>query len=163
MSVIARVKMVREEIFVHAPPQQVWRLFSDIEGWPQWNPICLKASMLKGQPWEVGSRLHFTIKPWWVALNVKATVVESDPPRQVTWLGRWPGLYGQHTFTFEPEEAGTRVISSELFGGPLQWATAFVSPLGKVRELVVQWLAAIKAEAERREAAAQTEKPDQLT
>jgi len=163
MHVIAKVKMVREEIFVDAPQERVWRLFSDIEGWPRWNPICQEAAMVKGRPWEVGSRFRFTIKPWWLAMNITPTVVESDAPRQVTWLGRWPGFYGQHTFAFEPEEAGTRVISRELFGGPLHWTTALVSPLGKVRELVIEWLDAIKAEAERREGAAETAESDQPT
>ena len=150
MTIIARVAMIQESIVADVPPEAVWRVFSRLETWPAWNPIFSRAETVSGRLWEVGSTFRFSVKPWWLTMNVKATVVESDPPRQIVWTGRGPGVFGQHSFTFEPDDGGTRITTSEVFGGPLQWTMGLYAPQKRLRSLFIQWLQALKAEAERR-------------
>ncbi len=153
MTVIEQSVVVQESIVIGAPPEAVWRLFSQIEQWPQWNPACIEAAYLSGTPWAAGSKFRYTIKQGRGKRRYKPTIVESKPPELVVW--QVPR--GQLTFRFEPEDAGARVTCRQVSSGSGGWGLPFLalpapmrsSPHG-VRETFKQWLAALKAEAERR-------------
>ena len=148
MTVIQKVSMVRETMHVEAPPEVVWRVFSQLDRRAEWNPVCQDVAVASRRSWELGMGFSFSVKPWWKTLRVRATVVDSNPPRQVVWIGRGLGIFGQHSFTFEPEDLGTFVTTTEIFGGPLQWAMPLVAPMGRIRWTFVQWLEALKREVE---------------
>ena len=149
MTVIEKSVVVQESTLISASPEEVWRVFSQLERWPLWNPVCRRARHLTGPPWRKGSTLEITLKPWWLALTFRPTVLESSPPERVLWLGRGGGVYGQHTFTFEAEGEGTRATSYEVFSGTMLWAMPLVSPAGRVKRMFAQWLEALKAEVEK--------------
>ena len=149
MRIIERSVVVRESILINTSPEQVWEVFSRLERWPEWNPVCSRAQHLSGRPWRVESVFQFTVKPWWMTLTFKPTVVASEPPMSVVWLGQAGGIYGQHTFFFEPEGDGTRATSHEVFSGPMLWTMPLFAPADKVKAMFARWLEALKAEAEK--------------
>lgn len=149
MTTMEKTVVVKESVLVNAPPERVWRVFSHLDRWPQWNRAVLGARWLKGQPWMLGSAFEMTIKPSWKKLNVRPEIVESGPPQQVIWLGKGAGIHGQHTFTFQPEGDGTRATSLEVFSGPMLWIMPLIGSSGSVGRMFKAWLAALKAEVER--------------
>lgn len=149
MTIIERTVVVEESTRIDAPPERVWEVFSRVERWPEWNPACRQAKYLSGRPWKVDSVFEFTVKPWWREVSFKPTVVASAPPQRVVWLGKADGIYGQHTFSFDPEGDGTRATSHEVFSGPMLWAMPLLSPSGKVKEMFARWLQALKVEVEK--------------
>ena len=149
MTAIEKSTVVQESIHIAAAPEQVWRLFRDVERWPLWCPVILSAKMLSGDLSKARSRFRFSVKPSWIKLQANAEVVQAKPPGRVTWGVEKNGAYAQHTFSFEPDGEGTRATSYEAFSGPMLWALPIVMPSGKVRAMFQSWLLALKTEAEK--------------
>ncbi len=149
MTVVERTVVVEESVVIDAEPEEVWRVFSRLDRWPTWNPACSAARHLSGTAWKKGAIFELTLKPWWRKLTFKPTVMESDIPERIVWVGKGGGVEGWHTFTFEQEGSGTKVTSYESFSGPLLWVMPLVSPERKVRHMFTQWLEGLKAEVEK--------------
>jgi len=150
MTTIERTIVIRESLRIAAPPERVWRVFTDLEGWPRWNDVARSPKHRKGEPWTLGAEVAFTVKPWWKSLRICAEVIEVRRPTAVTWVGSSGGIFGKHTFMFEADGEGTLATTMEIFSGPglgLMW---LVMPQARVRELFVRWLHTLKAEAEGR-------------
>jgi uncharacterized protein YndB with AHSA1/START domain len=47
----------RHEVAINAPLESVWRLFTKIDGWPEWNPDIPKATV--AGPIAVGKVIHW--------------------------------------------------------------------------------------------------------
>ena len=106
------------ELFVEHSPAQVWSLFSNLERWPAWSPIC-RACRLRDdrQQIQVGSILEIRFAVMGLVLNVPATVVHFDPPTSITWHGRKFGINAIHSYRFLPQNHGTLLCNEEtLFG-----------------------------------------------
>ena len=150
MTVVEKSVVVQTSLTIDASPDRVWAVFADLERWGEWNPVCSNATAVSGQLWKPGAVFRFTIKPWWRAITFQATVIESSPPSRVLWLGKGGGIYGQQTFTFEPDDGGARVTSYEVFSGPMLGLMPLFAPSAKVREDMARWLEALKARVEAR-------------
>lgn len=105
-------------IEIQAPTERVWRLLTDFERYPSWNPFLISVEGTL----EPGARLKVTAQP---SGSMRRTffprVLKVDPDREFRWLGRLllPGLLdGEHIFTIEPLEAGrVRLVHREEFNG----------------------------------------------
>ena len=150
MTVVEKSVVVQTSLTIDASPDRTWSVFADLERWREWNPVCLNAAATSGQLWKPGSGFRFTIKPWWRAITFQATVLECSPRSRVLWLGKGGGIYGQHTFTFEPEGEGTRVTSYEVFSGPMLGLMPFFAPSARVKDGLTRWLEALKERLEGR-------------
>jgi uncharacterized protein YndB with AHSA1/START domain len=68
-----------ESIEVAAPPERIWKLFSDVAGWKNWNPG-IERIEIHG-PFEVGTR--FTMQPPgsddFVSTGVSVIIVDLPP------------------------------------------------------------------------------------
>ncbi len=114
------MKELHSQIEIDAPAERVWRLLTDFASYPQWNPFIRRIS---GEP-RTGERLEVRIEPPGArGMNFKPTILNSEPDRELRWLGRLlvPGLFdGEHSFTIEPlEENRVRFVQREEFRGLL--------------------------------------------
>jgi uncharacterized protein YndB with AHSA1/START domain len=150
MTAIERNIVIRESLRIAAPPERVWRVFTAIERWREWNTAVRSARFRTGEPWQAGATIEFTVKPSWKQLRIRAEITDVQPHKSVTWAGSGAGIAGVHTFAFQPDGDGTLATTVEVFTGPGLGLMGLVMPQHKLRALFATWLAALKAEAERR-------------
>lgn len=117
------MKELRTEIVMRAPPEKVWRMLTDLEKYPEWNPF-IHHAMGKA---EVGETVDIDFQPDSKGLKLHCIVVTAEPNRELRWRYHFilPILIrGEHSFTIEPlGEDQVRFIDREVFNGllvPLQ-------------------------------------------
>ena len=113
-------KQLRAQIDIHASPQRVWQVLTDLDTYPQWNPFMTRAHGTL----HPGQRLRIRLQPvGGRAMTLRPKVLEATPGHQLRWLGHLlvPGLFdGEHRFTIQPLGDGqVRVVQQEDFRGLL--------------------------------------------
>lgn len=118
---------VREDAVIAAPAHEVWRWFTDFEGFPSWNPFIRKAE----GSLSVGSRLYIRLRLGERIIAFRPEVTKLEPAREVRWKTRVlvPGLFDvDRRFAIDP--TGTRettFVQEETNSGllvPLAYALA---------------------------------------
>jgi len=107
------------EIDIHAEPETVWAVLTDLAAYPDWNPFITSSD---GDVVEGGRLVNRLEPPGGRPMTFKPTVTEVDDHHAFEWLGRLgvPGLFdGRHRFELVPTGDGTRVIHTEHFRGVL--------------------------------------------
>ncbi len=102
------------ELRIEASPQQVWEVLTDLEAYPQWNPMAKQA---QGRL-EVGAKLllHLAALPFPVGAQIRAL----DPGRLLRWGGGASIILDvEHYFEVHPDGEHTRFVHGEIFGGLL--------------------------------------------
>jgi uncharacterized protein YndB with AHSA1/START domain len=101
---------------IDAPPEQVWRVLTDIAAWPGWDSGVIKVDGRLA----LGEKLSITVEanPGRV-FPVK--VVTLSEPDLIVFRGGMPlGLFvGERTYTLERDRSATRFTMRELYTGPL--------------------------------------------
>jgi carbon monoxide dehydrogenase subunit G len=94
-----------ETTLIDAPVELIWRLTTDIDGWPAFMPTVQRLDRLDNGPLRVGSTARLKQPGQSAAVW---TVTHLDPMREFTWETHRPGirLTGRHLL--EPSGAGTR-------------------------------------------------------
>ncbi|MCL5290942.1 MAG: SRPBCC family protein [Actinobacteria bacterium] len=141
---------VSESVEIHARPQVVWLVFSEIDKWPAWNPICVEAISLDEEPWRAEGRFDFTLATEERTYALTAKVVQAIPGRMVRWLCGWRGMAGDFEFSFEPFDGRTRVSASEQRSGFVSSFLRLGIPPYQAEKLLRVWLESLGREAERR-------------
>lgn len=104
---------------IDAPPGKVWRILTDMDAYPDWNPFITEGS---GEL-RKGGKLALRMKPpGGKAMKFKPTVTEMEPEVELRWVGRllFKGLFdGEHWFSVEHHGTGTKLTQSEHFSGLL--------------------------------------------
>lgn len=105
---------------IRAAAEDVWRILADTAAYPGWNPFVRR---IEGRL-AMGERLTVTLRPAQKDQVLTPRVVDLQPGRSFTWLGRVevPGLLdGRHHFAVEP--AGDRsqcvLVQQERLSGLL--------------------------------------------
>ena len=119
------MKEIITNIEISAPAEKVWRVLTDLERFPQWNPFVRKA---EGELRE-GSRLKVLADaPGLPNLTIKTTITRVIPGQEFRWIAHLvsPGLLdGEHIFEIEPlGEERVRFIQREHLRGlllPILW------------------------------------------
>jgi hypothetical protein len=102
----------RHEITIKALLESVWRVHTEIDAWPQWNPDIAKAH-LPG-PIAVG-----TVFRWETAgMQIPSTIVEVVPLKKLAWRGETGGILGIQVWSFWATADGTHVRTEESWEGP---------------------------------------------
>lgn len=111
---------LRTEIEISAPPAVVWKVLTDFERYPEWNPflVAVRGSL------TVGSELRIAVSPPESReYHLLPKVVTCEPERELRWRGKWGANFlfrGEHFFRLVPVgEDRTRVVHGEDFGGVL--------------------------------------------
>jgi hypothetical protein len=112
------MKTMSATIQIDAPPGAVWAVLTDLDRYPEWNPLFREAS---GQV-AVGSRI--TLRSAHPAngrlMTVKPKITVADPGAELRWVSSLPGIIsGEHRFTLTLADGGTRLEQSETFRGLL--------------------------------------------
>jgi hypothetical protein len=141
------MRELRSEIEIAAPAEHVWRVLSNFDAYPEWNPFMRSVA----GSCKAGSRLTVRIEPpGGRGMTFKPTILKADPGRELRWLGRLivPGLFdGEHRLTIETLENGrSRFVQSERFSGLL--VGLFASTLVATQRGFEQMNAALKTRAE---------------
>ncbi|HEX2315306.1 MAG TPA: SRPBCC family protein [Thermomonospora sp.] len=103
--------VVELETTVPAAPDTVWRLHTDIDAWPDWNPGIDEARLRGGL--AVGATFDWRTS----GLTIASTIGDLDPGSRIVWGGPAHGIDGVHVWTFEPAEGGTLVRTRESWAG----------------------------------------------
>ncbi|HEX9547620.1 MAG TPA: SRPBCC family protein [Acidimicrobiales bacterium] len=105
-----------ESIHVDAPPEAVWDIVSDITNMGKWSPECTSAGWIGGATGPAaGARFRGRNKSRWMRWPGTCEVTLAERGNEFTFVRKAPGnLDGGTTwrYTFEPEDAGTRVTES---------------------------------------------------
>ena len=95
-----------ESISIAAPPDRVWAVLMDVEGWPQWTQSMTRLERLQPGDLAVGSRVRITQPK---LPHVVWTVTALEPGRYFAWRGSSPGVRTDAGHRIETEGNGSRV------------------------------------------------------
>lgn len=104
---------------IDAPPARVWAVLADTAAYPEWNPFvrALRGPLVEGGQIEVELQL-----PGRELQTLTPRLITVEPGRSFTWLGNVGPrgvLDGRHSFTVEPDGAGSRLVHAERLSGLL--------------------------------------------
>jgi hypothetical protein len=142
--------IIREEIEIHAPLPLVWKVFSCVEDWQEWNPVCRSCRYVEGSEMSEGACVSFVIRPFSVPIRISPRVVKWAPGRELVWEGERLGIHAVHAFTFREEKDKVILLSEEKFSGPFVWLGRLISLYFQLHQLTRKLLVSIKHEAETR-------------
>ncbi len=134
---------------VLATPEQVWRVFEQIERWPRWDPSAIRhVRWVSGQPWTKGARFEIAVaKP--MPFTLTPELVQVDPPVFVHVRGKGSGVTGEQFFIFKWDQQSQRTemrTLQEFSGVPVQMFGERAR--GIILDGVRHMFAQIKSEAE---------------
>ncbi|MFL5997455.1 MAG: SRPBCC family protein [Streptomyces sp.] len=118
----------RSDVVIKAPLSTVWKLQTDVERWPSWQPPVLTAERLDPGRLEKGSRFRWTTpvpaSPTTPAttLAITSTVQELRHHDRIVWSGPAVGEglridEGVHLWTFRKVRGGVHVHTEETWTG----------------------------------------------
>jgi len=109
----------RVEVFIPAPPEQVWSVLMDTEAYSEWNPVFTK---VEGNYQLGGKVLNTVVDPKGSVLNITATVKGLENNRLLRQFGGyWGFLTFDHQWILAPVDGGTKVIQHEVDQGFYMW------------------------------------------
>lgn len=149
----------KTETVIHASLNTIWKLQTDVERWPSWQPHVTTSERLDHGPFRKGSSFRWTtpvpanpVTPA-TTLNVTSTVKQLKRNSCIRWTGPAVGeglrIEGVHVWNFTKVRGGVRVTTEETHAGEqvdanVDFATEI---LGTGLEA---WLLDLKAAAEAR-------------
>ncbi len=144
---------IRVSRHVAAPPERVFALASDFPNAPEHVDAIVRVEMLTDGPVGVGTRFRETRVMFKKEASEEMEVVEFEPPSRYVVTADSHGARYRTTFSFEPEQGGTRV-SFEFQAEPYTMAAKLMAKtmgklmMGSIVKCVEQDLDDIKAHAE---------------
>lgn len=139
----------QSEIFIAAPPEEVWALISDLERGPEWSVVTLQCEITSGGPRDVGCTYRSVSRFAASKIMTEHEIVEWDPPhKMVTRVTK--GAESTVTWTCEPQAGGTLLTMSNEFAVPGALPALIADKLAQqVTDTLAQELARIKEVVER--------------
>ena len=100
-------------VVVHASPEEVYDLVSDVTRTGEWSPVCRACWWDEGTPGQAGAwftgRNEVPGRTW----ETRSQVVAADRGREFAWLVG--GSLVRWSYTLEPVDGGTRLTESWEF------------------------------------------------
>ena len=105
-----------ESVELAQPPEAAWALFCEVERWPEWFPMLRAVRRVARGPFAIGEPIVLTLAMAGRESRITVRVTESGE-RHVRWRGSSFGVTGDHGFSVEATERGSRFTSDETFTG----------------------------------------------
>lgn len=148
------------EVFINAPPEEVYALISDVTRTGEWSPECRRCRWVDGASGPAaGARFRGYNQYRWLRWSRLNEVVVADPGRgfafQVLpdWMNKDSSIW---RYRLEPRDGGTVLTeSTEVIAWPgrfVRFLTSLVSREEDMTENILASLQRIKAIAEARRA-----------
>ena len=102
------------EIFVDAPPHQVFRMLTDAKRWESFYDDVSDVNVKGGGRLRAGSEFSWRV----FGTSQQSKIVEYEENRVLGWDARGVGDEAYHRWILVPEGRGTRVITEEIQKGP---------------------------------------------
>ena len=142
--------LIKKEILINADIKKVWKIFSELEKWPQWGGYIITARWISKRKWKKNSEFLQIIKGFGLIKKLKSNpkIIEVKPCRIIKWTGTRRFIKGVHTFKFNKIGNKTEVTNIEYFEGLL---APVLSPFIKnnFETYFEQFLIGLKNEAEK--------------
>ncbi|MFE9866468.1 SRPBCC family protein [Streptomyces sp. NPDC005506] len=105
--------ITRKNIVINAPLATIWRVQTDVENWPTWQPNV--TSLTKDTPGALRSGSVFR----WATegLDITSTVKQVEHKKCLAWGGPAQGINAIHVWTFTPIKNGVLVHTEESWTG----------------------------------------------
>jgi uncharacterized protein YndB with AHSA1/START domain len=133
--------IARHGVDIAAPLEAVWRLHTDVNGWPEWQTD-ITAAHAEGA-FVSGAAFTWTSH----GFTVTSTIYEVMERSRVLWGGTADGVTGVHEWTFRETPTGVRVQTNESFAGePVKAAASAMQAL--LDGSLSSWLGHLKVAAE---------------
>lgn len=134
----------RQQITIHASPEKVYAIMSDVNHWSVWHKD-IQDPMMK-EPFQKGSTFDWKSG----GLTIHSTLHMVVAYRKIGWSGPAFGAFAIHNWTLVPEHEYTTVTVDESMEGWLvsMMKTQFQTGLEESLQL---WLKDLKIEAEKQE------------
>jgi hypothetical protein len=107
---------IEYSVTARTTPQQLWEAFCDLTRLLN-RGIYREATWTEGVPWQLGSRVRYTVeKP--LAAVISSVVTSIDPPRRISIINHSLGITADQIVTFNSFPSGnTRVTMVMEFVG----------------------------------------------
>ena len=108
-------KAVHTEIFIEAPPEEVWAVITDAQSYPSWNTVIVN---VKGR-YAPGAMIdNLVVENDGTEAWIESRVELFDPPRHLNQFGGYPGIITfDHHYVLQPKDGGTHVTQREDYTG----------------------------------------------
>jgi len=139
--------VIEESILINAPVDAVWKHFTDLTCWVNWNSI-LRDVTTEHDSIQKGGTFSCSIRPFVFPVSFESFIEEVVPYERVVWSGSKYGIFARHEFFFRGVEGQVQVISREEFKGITIENMKFIFPAGRIRELTKSMMKDLKKAAE---------------
>jgi hypothetical protein len=117
---LRRTRTIRSAIEIRAPLDVVWRVLTDFDAYPAWNPHVRR---VVGKP-RIGGRIGIhTRPPGGRTVVMRPVILDWNPPRELRWRATFVSrrlFSGEHGFRLdEPTPGRVRFAQDETFSGLL--------------------------------------------
>lgn len=119
----------RFTVKVAAPPDRVFRLWTDLDRMKEWVGGVTGVTDVTGPVAQAGT--GYTVR--FGRMQSRTTVLEADPPRHLRTRFRSWLLSGETTANFEPEGDGTRITQEFRTEGLIAAIAARIFSMGSYR------------------------------
>ena len=140
--------VIEESVYINAPLDRVWKSFTDLACWQDWNSVMKNVSS-DSQSIEKGDAFRFCLRPFIFPVNLEPFIEEVIPNKLVVWTGSKFGIFARHEFIFEGSGDGATVRSRESFKGITIDRMSLIFPEKIIRELTRTLLLDLKKTAEK--------------
>jgi hypothetical protein len=114
------VLVVRGSADAASSAEDLWAVWADLEGWPDWSPLHLSVTRGPSRTLTAGAtfRQQITLGFPVGTTSEQATLSVLEPTRRAAWEGDAGGIRNCHLWTFTPlPNGGTHVDNTEVFAG----------------------------------------------
>lgn len=131
------------QIVIEAPVETVWKVFSDVDNWSQWQKE-IPGSKING-PFQAGTSFDWKTH----GLTIRSTFHTVNSNREIGWSGPAFGSFAIHNWHFIKHGNHTTVQVEESMEGWLVWLMKnnFQSVN---RGSLIYWLNALKSTSEKK-------------